>query len=317
MSKILFIGLPYHNYIKALTDEMEFQGHTVTFYPVELRKTKDKILRTLSPSSYIDKLDRYHSLMIRQEKKEKYDYIIFLQVHTISMSNFLELKDDHPESKFILYTWDALSPLLNYVPYIPYFDKVYTFDPTDAKNYGLNYLPLFCVRDFQNLPIVEPDTDVYMVGNLVKPDRYRAIQAFERYCKENDIRFKKYIKCTPVVIIQLLIKGFLPRGLKLRSISRSHFIHLLQYSIATFDFANHKQSGYTMRFIENMCAGKKIITNNKRAIGESFYSSNRFFVFDELNFDGIKEFIQEPIKDSDVRFDEFSIQSFISTLLTI
>lgn len=317
MGKILFIGLPYHNYVKALTEEMESQGHSVSYYPLELRKIKDKILRTLSTEAYQNKHEKYYAEIIEQEKNNRYDYIIFLHIRLFSIPNILKLRENHPESKFVLYTWDALSPVFNYIPYIPYFDKVCTFDPTDAKNYGLDYLPLFCVRDFQNLPIVEPDIDVYMVGNLVKSDRYKAILAFERYCKENNIRFKKYIKCTPVVIIQLLIKGFIPRGLKLRSISQSHFIHLLQYSIATFDFANHKQSGYTMRFIENMCARKKIITNNKRAIGEPFYSSSRFFVFDELNFEGIKEFIQEPMKDTNVSFDKFSIQSFVSTLLTI
>lgn len=36
MKKILFIGLPYHSYIGAISHEMELMGYEVAFYPVEL-----------------------------------------------------------------------------------------------------------------------------------------------------------------------------------------------------------------------------------------------------------------------------------------
>ena len=50
MKKILFIGLPYHSYIGAISHEMELMGYEVAFYPVELRKTWQKVLRTISIS---------------------------------------------------------------------------------------------------------------------------------------------------------------------------------------------------------------------------------------------------------------------------
>lgn len=86
----------------------------------------------------------------------------------------------------------------------------------------------------------------------------------------------------------------------------------MQRSKATFDFANHKQTGYTMRFMENLCAGRKIITNNKRALSEPFYSPNRIHVFDDLNFDGIKEFLDKPLKqDGTEEIEQFYIQNFV------
>lgn len=271
MKKILFIGLPYHSYIKAISREMEALGYDVHFYPVELRTTRQKILRTLSQSAYKTELDRFHSHIIEKEKGNRYEYIIFLQVHTFSENNFMRLKKGHSEAKFVFYSWDALSPIIDYRPYLPYFDKAYTFDPEDAEQCGIEYLPLFCLRDFQNLPICKYDYDVYMVGNMVKPARYKAVMAFENYCKANGLRFRKYLKCTPVVMFKLLLNGFIPHGLKFRSIPQKEFINIMQRSKATFDFANHRQSGYTMRFIENLCADKKIITNNNRALIESFF----------------------------------------------
>jgi hypothetical protein len=316
MKKILFIGLPYHSYIEAISREMESLGYGVTFYPVELRTTRLKTLRALSKSTYNAELYRFHAHLLEKEKNNQYEYIVFLQVHTFSRGNFLRLKNEHPEAKIVFYSWDALSPIIDYRPYLPYFDKAYTFDPEDAKQCGIKYLPLFCLRDFQNLSTSEYDYDVYMVGNMVKPARYKAVMQFENYCKANGLYFKKYLKCTPVVMFKLLLNGIIPRGLKLRSIPQKEFISFMQSSKATFDFANHKQSGYTMRFIENLCAGKKIITNNRRVLHEPFYSPDRFFVFENLSFDGVKEFLEMPIKNPEEHFEQFYIQTFVRMLLS-
>lgn len=149
MKKILFIGLPYHSYIGAISHEMELMGYEVTFYPVELRKTWQKVVRTLSNRAYHKELDNFHSRIIEKEQHCQYDYIIFLQVHTFSMSNFMRLKKTQHAAKFILYSWDALSQKIDYTPYLQYFDKAYTFDPDDAQRCRIEYLPLFCIREPQ------------------------------------------------------------------------------------------------------------------------------------------------------------------------
>ncbi len=40
-----------------------------------------------------------------------------------------------------------------------------------------------------------------------------------------------------------------------------------------------------------MCAGKKIVTSNALVRDEAFFSSDRFFVVDALDFTGLKEFL--------------------------
>ena len=78
---------------------MELMGYEVTFYPVELRKTWQKVVRTLSNRAYHKELDNFHSRIIEKEQHCQYDYIIFLQVHTFSMSNFMRLKKDATRCK--------------------------------------------------------------------------------------------------------------------------------------------------------------------------------------------------------------------------
>ena len=55
-------------------------------------------------------VDAFYEPYINGEK----EYIIFLQVHTFSMSNFLRLKKTQHAAKFILYSWDALSQKIDY-----------------------------------------------------------------------------------------------------------------------------------------------------------------------------------------------------------
>lgn len=91
---------------------------------------------------------------------------------------------------------------------------------------------------------------------------------------------------------------------------------MIRNSAAAFDFANHVQNGFTMRLMENLCAGRKIITNNKNVLTAPFYSPDRFFVYDNFNFDGVKEFLQTPLANPDKRFEEYHLSSFVKKVIS-
>lgn len=71
-----------------------------------------------------------------------------------------------------------------------------------------------------------------------------------------------------------------------------------------------------MRLMENLCAGRKIITNNKNVLTAPFYSPDRFFVYDNFNFDGVKEFLQTPLANPDKRFEEYHLSSFVKKVIS-
>jgi hypothetical protein len=57
-----------------------------------------------------------------------------------------------------------------------------------------------------------------------------------------------------------------------------------------------------MRLIENMCAGKRIVTSNPLVRGEAFYKKEQFFVAEHLDFSGLKSFLRnEPKHSEDMR----------------
>ena len=313
--KILLIGLNYHAYTAEIVRALQAQGHEVHFHDIQPGKPWLKVLRKFAPARYPAALGRYHRSILAAEQGWRADLVLFIQVHQMAQATLAALRQAQPTAEFVLYNWDAVSNH-DYRPYMHHFQRVYTFDPQDAKTLGVNYLPLFCIPAFLGLQRRDATGQaVYTVGNIVNPKRYEAIHAFKRHCAVQGIGFRSFMVGSSHTLTMLLRGGHLPLDVSLRSIPQADFIRLIETSSAVFDFANHRQVGYTMRTIENLCAGKKIITNNPAVRDEPFYSADRFHVFDGLDFSGVKAFLAKPLRDPDATFPEFHLSSFVQRLV--
>lgn len=315
MKKILLIGLKYHNYTEEIISELRRQGHDVTYHDIQPRDLLMKALRVSAPLAYTSRINKHHDRILAAESGKHYDLVLFIQVHQMALNTLGAFRNEFKDAEFVLYNWDAITNH-DYRPYMHLFDRIYTFDPQDALALGLRYLPLFCIRAFQDLQKRDSgQNSIYFVGNIVSVQRYEAIQAFKLYCQGQNIEFKSFLSCSPVVLWRLISSGHMPFDVSIRSINFSCFIDMIETSTAVFDFANHKQSGYTMRTMENLCAGKKIITGNAEIVNASFYSDERIHVFKGLDFSGVKEFIARPLISPDELFSEFHLSTFVSRLV--
>ena len=321
MGKILFIGWNYQDYTHEMVAELGEQGFSVTYYPLHPYSTPTKIRRIVSPQWATAVETKQQRIMVEKEKGNRYD-IVFCLLPFLKIENLAILKEQHREATFILYIWDAVAGYtrkgIDMQHYFDYFDKVYTFDMQDAVYYHINYLPLFCIRKYQDMAADGNDCNdnVYMVGNLADLRRYDAVKQFDLYCAKNDIHFDYFLKSTVTKNIKILRQGGSLRNLYLSSISNDKLSEMIRNSAAVFDFANHVQNGFTMRLMENLCAGKKIITNNKNVLAAPFYSPDRFFIYDNLDFDGVQEFLQKPLADPKKRFEEYHLSSFVKKIIS-
>lgn len=308
--KILFFGIQYHTYTNALIAEMERLGAKVTFVDLQPRTVGFKILRTLARSAYESFVQRHLRAAVAAARATAYDKVVFLQAHQMSVQTLAALRQSQPKAEFSLYNWDAVTTH-DYRAQAAHFDRVLTFDPNDAEAYGFRYLPLFCIRRWQKLSRDRADThSVYMVGNIVRLERYRAVARFRNYCAHHGLSFRDHLKISPVVLAYAVRAGIWPRGVSLRAIREDSFAKMIEASVAAFDFGNHAQSGQTMRMMESLCAGKKIITNNSGVKQEPFYSPDRIHVFEGSDFSGITAFLKIPLAEPQARFPEYHIQAF-------
>ncbi|MBC7506325.1 MAG: hypothetical protein H7267_11470 [Sandarakinorhabdus sp.] len=312
---ILLIALHYHDYTNQIAAELRRAGHMVSLHDIQPRDLGMKVLRVAAASRWQARLDAHHASILTAERGRAYDVVMFVQVHQMSQANLAAFRQEFREAKFILYNWDSIANH-DFRAHAAAFDTVATFDPADARDYGLLHLPLFCVRGFQTLARREQERrGVYFVGNIVSPARYDAVAAFRDYCEAHGIRLQTHLACTPVVQSRLLRAGRLPRGVSLSGIAPARFIDMIETSTTVFDFANHQQTGYTMRVIENLCAGKKIITSNRRIRYEPFYTPDRILIFDGLDFSGVADFLAVPLAQPDEDFADFHLQNFLVRLL--
>ena len=315
MKRLLFIGLRWLNYTDEIASEFRRLGFDVSFHEILPRTLLYKSTRRLNERMYRRLLDQHHRDIIAKESCNKYDIVVFIQAHQLSLPNMETLRDQHREARFILYNWDSLT-VHDYTNHIRFFDKVFTFDIEDAAKIRVNYLPLFCIRPFQELAHDVPqDGGVYFVGNIYSSGRYSAVTAFKTYCGENRIPFQCHAVCNPYQYVQLLRKGIFPVGISLSSIGGNRLSEMVQRSSAVFDIANHRQTGHTMRVIENVCMGRKIITNNPYTTSERFYSSDRVFVFKEMDFTGVQEFLRRRVPETSEDLKSYYIQAFVQKLI--
>ena len=312
MKNVLFIGLNYHDYTTAIVKEIETQfGCHVDYVDIQPRSFSWNIIKVIFPRFFRYLLSRYHQYHFKKSSKISYDVVFFLQAHQVSDNNFVLLRTCHPKGKFILYNWDSLKNH-NYLSKIDYFHRVVTFDPGDAESNNFEYLPLFCTRNLQSYKQAD-STDIFMIGNVVKSARLDAVNEFMKFCRSNGFFFKTHLRVSVYVLFRLLFLKYSVSNLHLRNASSEKIISFYESSSVVFDWANHEQTGLTMRAVEALGTGKKLITNCDYLRNSKYAEMGQVLVVDQdYNFSSVNEFINsdniyEPIT-------EFYIQNFISRL---
>ena len=314
MSRILFIGLPFYVYTARIADSLRRKGHDVTYYPNENRSFVAKVFRGIAPEIYRRIRETYHDRIVRETEGQSYDTVFFLQSHRFSHRNMARMRANHPNAKFILYNWDSLA-VHDYSSHLQYFDWAKTFDRPDAEKLGIGYLPLFALPEYFAIDQATPKSfDMYFVATIGQVGRLPAVKALRDYCRAQGIRLSLNLFCSPRVYWQALIRGLKIEGMRLSAMTQQGIIAILQSSKAVFDHANHAQAGFTMRFVENMCAGRKIVTTNPQVEREAFYTPDRFHVVKNGDFTGIREFLDRPLT-SDTSFADFALDNWTDQLL--
>lgn len=314
MARILFIGIDFHAYPQEICAACERLGHSIDYRPIEDRSFSSKAAKKLAGGLYRKRLDAYHRRIVEESAGKNYDIVLFIQVHHMVPDTVERLKELHPSARLVLYNWDSLTTH-DYTPWLPLFDHAATFDPEDAETLGIDYLPLFAIpRFFAIDQDRKKDFDLYFVGAIGTLHRFDALARLQAFAEAEDLATHFHLVCSPVMRARLLREGKSLPGVTGKGIGFEAVVDLLESSRGTFDFANHRQSGYTMRVIENMCAECKIVTENRRILDEPFYREDRFHVIDGHDFSGVPEFLARPI-ESRLDTGAFSIDNWARQLV--
>ena len=243
------------------------------------------------------KIYEKHINKILNKEKENFDLILIIRGANLTRLNMEVLKKKFPATKMIMYQWDSCSNNSNCLNISNYFNKIYTFDMIDAKNYNWIYRPLFYYKN-DNIETIEKDIDLLFIGTLhsQRLDFYKTLKENAEK-KQLKTLFRLYATPWSLIKHKYLKKNKLLQNnpdITSKRLSLNNLSELYSRTKVLADYTHPNQNGFSMRTIESIGYNCKLITNNKNIINADFYNPVNFQLYNDMNFN-----IDEKMINSD------------------
>lgn len=277
--RVLLIAPQFFSYGNKIVKALEDYGATVVFF--DERPANDFVTKSLiriNRKLVFRKTNKYYDIIIKQAKKKSFDFIIFIRGEAASREKVARLRKECPQAKMILYLWDSVSYSPNSLRISNIFDEVFSFDRENCEQYGFTFEPLFFddkfYRSAQNNK--EKKYDVSFVGT-VHTDRLRFLLSLkDRFDRDNVVYF--FYWYYPSRILFELRRLFDPvfrnverSEIKFTPMAYDEMCQVINDSKCVIDINRPKQDGSTMRTLEVLGSGTRLITTNKKIVELSFY----------------------------------------------
>jgi hypothetical protein len=237
--------------------------------------------------------------------KEKYDVIFVIRPDLLTNKELAILKSKTPN--LIAYYWDTINFYPRKKEIIHLFDKVYSFDIQDCKNYGFERLTNFYYYE----PAPEAiDKTVFCISQFDRK-RYHFLNQIGKFLDENNITYRFLTK-------QSKKKLRSPHIEHLKEvIPYADMLKLLNHSEIILDIAKPYQNGLSFRIFEALGMNKKVITNNRSVMEYDFYNINNILVIDFDNLVIPKSFFGSPFHPIDAAIkQQYHLKSFVRTVVS-
>ena len=319
--KVLYIGYEYYNYNTHILDSLNKSGADVTSYLNVKNKWVYTILQKLSFYCFKKYSHNYGKKILKETKGKDFEYFFILHGFQFDDYFYKNLKIQNPNIKLINYTWDSIRTTnhnRSVLDILKHFDSAFSFDKNDCTTYRKQkYLPLFFIDDYsvKKKYIEKPKYDVVFIGSLVTLRRYNYLKDIAKIFNEKNITFYFYLKISPLFYFNCLLKGEILKNIKFKSLSAKNIINIYNKTNTIIDIPGQIQSGLTMRTIETLSYGLKLITTNEFIKNESFYNKGHIDIisYDNPNID--RDFILSKPHDN-LLMNDYSIHSWLKKIFT-
>lgn len=200
---------------------------------------------------------------------ENINFIYLIDVESFSRADIIELLSIDSIVEIYFYTWDSIKNKSKYLSYRDLLAKCSTFDPEDAKNFQLNYIPLYANNSFVWDQSYKKNIDIYACCTLHsnRPSMLNFVRR-EANSLNLNIKFDLYYYNFILFMIRSLFSSDWRRNFKFVSFSGFSSYHIAENTKSSryvLDLSHPKQAGLTARTFEALRAGAKLITNNRYA----------------------------------------------------
>lgn len=289
---ILFIGIGFYDYDSCLANFFRNRGAKVFYFSSANRTLLERICLRVKLKNVAQKLFSNNILKSIKKMPREIDLIFLIKGENFGIEHIRALNQKYPDQTKILYLWDSLNRLPNKKLLLDNFPKIFTFDRIDALQYNLKFRPLFYRETKQRNCKIK--YDISFVGYM-HSTRYEILHLLKKQFEANNIKYKfiltlgKFSKWYLMNIKRVIAKEDADFIYTSR-LSYDEYLKIVNESNVILDISHPMQSGLTMRTIEILSIGKRLLTTNRDISHYSFNEDQyRILELDNVDFDFLKD----------------------------
>jgi len=279
----------YHLSISATLHSM---GYAVTWWDERASSaTWYKLALRLFPAMTVRWSERSFLKRLHQLDPTSVSHVLVIKGEGLSRRVALKMRETLASASMGLYLWDGVENVKGVSKILTAFDSVATFDPC-------------------------------FIGTI-HSDRHRVIHRLRQRCGPLSKNFVfGYFQSPVMLFIRRLLDWTLwlaPKGtLSTKPMSAADVAQVVECSRAVLDVEHPRQRGFTMRTIETMLAGKKLVTTNKHILDSDLYDPSRVCVINRTNPGIPAEFLDQPyLPVPDSLRSHYSCEGWAAELLSL
>ena len=197
----------------------------------------------------------------------KQNVILVIRPDKLEKSLLPKLRDR--THRFISYYFDGLNNIPGQVELIPEFDEVFSYEKSDVRNYGLQFITNFIpVDNYGN----KKGEGVFNISSY--DDRFSALEEIARQLDQFNYPYKFIVrKEKPISSKRIKV---MPDYLSLEEVQE-----YIELSGILLDIQKDDQQGLSFRVFEALGADKKLITTNVDVKNYDFFHPDNILIIDK------------------------------------
>jgi hypothetical protein len=269
-------------------------------------------------------ISKHYDQIAKEIEGKEFDIILMLNPEALPISFIQMCKSRWGSALYVTFLWDSVTNRPRSIEYAPFCDRTFIFDRDDAKSNNFNFKSLFYLDVYSSVrqnpqPI---DYDLCFIATL-HSDRYAIAKEVKNWCDRQGLRsFFYFFMQNRVLYYFNKVQG---KGVtaplsevSFTTMSTAEIVQIVASSKVVLDIQHPKQNGLTMRTIESIGSGKKLITTNSKIKDYDFYNPENITVIDRSNPTEVLDlnfFLNDPFAVPEEILESYSIGGWLTDIL--
>lgn len=320
--RVLLIAPKFFGYEQEIAQGLARSGHDVDMLPDRpfnnpLMKAVMRFRPELGGHRVCDHFFMQH---LEELGRRNYSIILVIQGEGVTASTLKKIRNAYPQARMVFYTWDSIENKPFSKRNLAFYDYCSTFDPVDAKKYGLNFRPLFFSDGFDRPAETTFNYDLSFIGT-VHSDRFKIVRTLVKQLPPDAHTFIYLYLQAPWMydfrrFFTKTVEGAKREDFRFVPLSKDVVQATFFGSRSVLDIEHVNQRGATMRTMEALGSKRKLVTTNKSLSDYDFYNPLNIQIIDRQAPRLDQNFLQTPYQAVPEKIRErYSVRHWIREVL--